>query len=264
MNMDICPENLLPFLKTGFIGRQMVSREELESTNITAIELGEAGAAGGLLVAADHQTGGRGRSGRSWFSPAGRNLYFSILLRPECSPGAIPQLAIVAALSLRDSIAEVCPEVNAGVKWPNDLLVDGAKLSGILCSMSAIGDRAEYAIVGIGVNVNLEKHEIPEEIPATSLKMLSGREVSRSLVLASFLNVFEKDYLDWIHYGSLEPFIERWRKCSCLDGSHVVVEQGSRLLSGTADGITDDGRLRLLDENGAVVLACAGDAHIRR
>jgi len=215
-------------------------------------------------VVADAQTGGLGRSGRSWFSPPGRNLYFSLLLRPDCRPGVVPQLAIVAALSLHDAVCRLCPGSGIGVKWPNDLLCNGSKLSGILCTMSCTGADVDYAVVGIGINVNLDVKDIPAEINATSLKIMAGAEMEREAVLAAFLSVFERDYQSWLLEKSLRPFICRWNECSCLEGQYVEVEQGRGAVVGIVEGITDEGHLRLRDAFGKIALAYAGDAHVRK
>jgi len=256
------PAELAHFLHTDSLGRNVLARELLASTNVTAAQLAEAGAPDGLLVVADSQTGGQGRNGHSWFSPSGRNLYFSMLLRPKCRPCVAPQLAIVAALSLRKVACELCYGRNIRVKWPNDLLCEGAKLSGILCTMSCTGSDVDYAVLGIGVNVNTAADDFPEDVKATSLQLLCGAPLDRARVLAAFLNAFEADYHAWMKEENLASFIPRWKECSCLEGKYVEVEQGSRIVSGMVDGITDDGHLRLRDASGKIALAYAGDAHI--
>ena len=258
------PARLGELLDTAFLGRSVVAKEQLSSTNTTASELACASAPEGLLVVADSQTGGMGRNGRTWFSPPGRNLYFSMLLRPDCMPGVVPQLAIVVALSLHDAVCRLCPDSKPCVKWPNDLLCNGSKLSGILCTMSCTGADVDYAVVGIGINVNLDAKDIPAEINATSLKIMAGAEMEREAVLAAFLNVFESDYQSWLSEKSLKPFLGRWSECSCLDGQYVEVEQGRGVLGGTVEGITDEGHLRLRDAFGRISLAYAGDAHVRK
>lgn len=262
---DITPATLAPFLKTHSFARRLVSCLCLESTNVFAAELAaDPATPEGLIVVADHQTGGRGRNGRLWFSPPNRNLYFSLLLRPTCAPGLVPQLAIVAALSLHKAIAGLDATLPVSVKWPNDIWCDGRKLSGILCSMSCIGMKTDYAIVGIGVNVNLAAAEIPTELAdtATSLWILSGHQWCRARLLADFANAFEEDCLLWSEAHSLKPFMERWRAVSILDGRLITAERGTATVTGIADGITEDGRLILLSDEHRQIFIAAGDAHI--
>ncbi len=253
---DISSTTLQPLLKTAFMGRTLISEMELDSTNIAAEELAKANAPEGLVVVADRQTAGRGRNGRSWLSPSGQNLYFSLLLRPSCQPARVPQLAIVAALS----IAKALPLPGIAVKWPNDVWMNGRKLCGILSTMSCMATATEYAVVGIGINVNMR--DFPEEIKGTSLAQEAGREFSRAEVLAAVLNTFEEDYVLWSHEQSLTPFMERWKAFSMLDGHTITAEHGHDILQGTACGITNEGLLKLKSPDGTTRLVAAGDTHI--
>ncbi len=253
---DIDAGTLTPLLKTSFLGRSLLSEAELESTNATAAELAAKNAPEGLVVLADHQTAGRGRNGRSWFSPQGKNLYFSFVLRPSCPPCAVPQLAIISALS----IAKALDTPVVSVKWPNDVWMNGRKLCGILSTMSCTSAKTEYAVIGIGINVNIR--DFPEGIQATSLALESGRDFSRAEVLAAVLNTIEEDYMLWRSHLSLEPFMERWRSLSMLDGKTITAEHGHETLVGTASGITADGLLKLTLPNGHTTLIAAGDTHI--
>ena len=258
------PSEVARYICTERLGRAVLAKKELTSTNTLCTQLAETGFPDGLVVVADAQTGGMGRNGRSWFSPSGKNLYFSMLLRPDCKPGVVPQLAIVVALSLRDVLCRLCPDKRIGMKWPNDLLCEGAKLSGILCTMSCTGANVDYAVVGIGVNVNTAADDFPEDVKATSLQLLCGTPLDRARVLATFLNAFEADYHSWLKHENLASFIPRWNECSCLEGQYVEVEQGRELVSGIVEGITEEGHLRLRDVSGKIALAYAGDAHIRK
>ena len=246
----------MPLLHTSFLGRTLVSEFELASTNITATELAEANAPEGLVVVADHQSAGRGRNGRSWLSPHAKNLYFSILLRPPCPPAAVPQLSILAALSITKALA--LPGI--AVKWPNDVWLNGRKLCGILSAMSCMATQTEYAVIGIGINVNMR--EFPEDIPGTSLALETGKELPRAKILASVLNAMEEDYSLWRQNQTLAPFMERWAACSMLDGKSITAEHGRTTLQGTACGITTDGLLKLNCPDGVTRLIAAGDTHI--
>ena len=256
---DITAEALARQLTTKAIGRSLLALDCTESTNLTAAELAPV-SNHGLVVVADHQTGGRGRNGRAWFSPPQRNLYFSILLKPTCAPSLVPQLSIVAALSMHTALLSLLPELPVAVKWPNDIWIDGRKACGILCTMSALGNATEYAVLGLGLNVNTALEELPPELrdTATSLRIASGHPCDRCHVLATFLNTFEQDFTQWLAAGSLEPFMERWNQASLLDGHPVTAEHGHDTIAGTARGITPQGQLRL-ETNGTITLISAGD-----
>ena len=251
---DITAKTLLPNLRTSFLGRTLVSEIELESTNTTTAELASANAPEGLVVVADHQTGGRGRNGRTWLSPPSQNLYFSILLRPECRPSDAPQLAILAALSIAKTLD------GTTVKWPNDVWMNGRKLCGILSQMSCMADKTEYVVIGIGINVNMR--EFPDDMPGTSLTLETNRMFNRVEVLGSVLNAIEDDYILWRRSPSLSPFMERWKACSLLDGKTIAAEYGHDILRGVACGITHDGFLKLKCTDGVTRLIAAGDTHI--
>ncbi len=256
---DITAETLASLLTTKAIGRSLLALDSTESTNLTAAELASV-SNHGLVVVADHQTGGRGRNGRAWFSPPQRNLYFSILLKPSCPPAIVPQLSIVAALSMHTALFSLLPELPIAVKWPNDIWIDGRKACGILCTMSAIGETTEYAVLGLGLNINTTLEELPPELhdTATSLRIASSHPCDRCHVLATFLNTFEQDYTQWLAACSLEPFMPRWNHASLLDGHPVTAEHGHSTIAGTARGITPEGQLRL-ETNGTITLISAGD-----
>ncbi len=256
---DISAEALSRQLTTKAIGRSLLTLDSTESTNLTAAELAST-SLHGLLVVADHQTGGRGRNGRVWFSPPQRNLYFSILLKPPCQPAIVPQLSIVAALSMHTTLLSLFPQLPVAVKWPNDIWIDGRKVCGILCSMSAMGNTTEYAVLGIGLNINTTLDELPSELhdTATSLRVASGFPCDRCHVLATFLNTFERDFTQWLDAASLTPFMHRWSLASLLDGHFVTAEHGHDTIIGTAHGITSEGLLKL-ENNGIITLISAGD-----
>lgn len=256
---DITAKALEKLLSTKAIGRALLTLESTESTNLTAAELAPV-SHHGLVVVADHQTGGRGRNGRVWFSPPQRNLYFSILLKPPCSPAIVPQLSIVAALSMNSALLSLFPQLHVAVKWPNDIWIEDCKVCGVLCTMSAIGATTEYAVLGLGLNVNTTLDELPPDLrnTATSLRIASGEPCDRCCVLAAFLNTFEQDYTQWLASGSLEPFMQRWCQASLLDGHPVTAEHGHDTIVGTACGITPEGQLKL-KTNGPITLISAGD-----
>lgn len=253
-----------PLLRTLALGRAWVYENELPSTNRTAVALAAAGAPHGLVVTADAQSQGRGRMGRSWHSPAGRNLYVSIVLRPAVPAPRVPQISLLTALALCRALHTVCPTVPVAVKWPNDLWVGARKLAGILCEMDAEVDRVRHVVVGVGLNVNLGSEDLPGDLSerATSLRLEAGAVVPRPEVLAAFLNDFEPALDQWLRVDDLSPFLAELEAISVLQGRRIRVDAGTRVLEGAAAGIAPDGRLRLRLESGPEVLVSSGDAHV--
>lgn len=258
----ISKEEIGNYLNTKYLGRALLIADVLESTNLTAEAIADQSPEG-LVVIAEQQTGGRGRNGRSWASPAERNLYCSIILKPDCAPEYVPQLAIVTAISIAEVLEQLSID-NIQIKWPNDIWLNMRKLCGILCSMSCIENCTEHAVVGIGININTTMQDLPAELSdkATSLRMHTGMCFNRSKVLAMVLNALEHDYEQWEKLHSLAPFQERWRKYDLLCNRTISAEHGRDIISGKVLGIENDGRLKLKTDNG-IILISAGDAHIK-
>jgi len=245
---------VLPLLKTEFIGRALHYRDVTDSTNRDAAAAAEAGCAHGTVFCAGEQRGGRGRMTRTWFSPPGVNLYFSVVLRPAVATALAASLPLVAGLAVASAVRRLMPELDPRVKWPNDILIDGRKVCGILCEMQAqIDCGVRYIIAGAGVNVNMERALFPAELRqrATSLKAESGRTLSRAGLLAGVLNEFEPYYAIWQREG-FQPLVGIMAQYDALKGREIAVQQGGRVVSGTADGVQPDGALRLATSSGIV------------
>lgn len=180
-------------LATRWVGRRIFFYEETDSTNNQAKNLASEGAEHGTLVVSDKQTQGKGRRGRSWSSPAQTGIFMSLILKPACSPEHASMLTLVAALAGARAVRKVTG-LSVGIKWPNDLVVNKKKVTGILTEMSADTGRIHYVVVGVGINANMT--EFPEEIreTATSLCLEAGHEVDRAELIAAFLNDFEVQY----------------------------------------------------------------------
>jgi BirA family biotin operon repressor/biotin-[acetyl-CoA-carboxylase] ligase len=253
-----------PLLRTSALGRQWLYEAVLPSTNRAAAERAAAGGPHGLVVVADAQTQGQGRLGRSWHSPGGRNLYLSVLLRPEVPTVRVPQISLLAALAVRRAVATLCPAVPVGLKWPNDLWVGDRKLAGVLCEMEAEVDRVRHVVVGVGLNVNAPADGWPAALAgrATSLYIETGRTWPRPEVLAAILNAFEPLLSLWLAGDGLSPVAEELAGASVLNGRRVRVDSGQRAVEGVVRGIAADGRLRLRLDPGGEVLLSSGDAHI--
>lgn len=251
-------------LTTSWLGKQNEWLSSCESTNRTAALQAEAGGPDGLLVFADTQTSGRGRLDRKWFSPSGVNLCFSFFLRPACQMFLFPQLAALTAISLHQALATICPEAGLSLKWPNDLLCSGRKISGILSECVTTPD-GPGVIVGIGFNLNSRLEDFPPELQSTaiSLRSQTGREFRRPEVLCAFLKFFEDNYAVWLNNASLSPFMEYWTKHDGLRGCPVKLQQPAATLTGLADGIAPDGRLRLQTAEGLLLCSCGDVIHLR-
>ena len=253
-----------PLLHTATLGRYWVFQSELASTNRVAAELAAAGAPQGLVVTAESQTQGRGRLGRTWHSPAGLNLYLSVLLRPDVAAVRVPQISLLTALAWRRALRDLCPRLSVAVKWPNDIWVGSRKMGGILCEMDAELDRVRHVVVGVGLNVNLSAADLPADLVgrATSALIELGAPVSRPHLLAAFLNAFEALLDDWLQGDDLGPFIAEFESCSALAGRRLRVDLGRRTVEGVATGLALDGRLRLRTDDGSELRISSGETHI--
>ncbi len=253
-----------PRLSTERFGRSLVFHGSTDSTNRQAKALARQGAGEGCVVVADLQTGGRGRMRREWVSPAGVNLYFSVVLRPSVSPVLLPQIPLLAAAAVHQALKAAADGLDASIKWPNDIMAGGRKLCGILCEMDSEPDLAHFVVTGIGVNVNLR--DIPEDIQdiATSLALETGREFSRAALLASILNRFEPLYDEWLRTGDLEPLLPYLEEHSWLNGREITVEGYNGSLGGTVTGLGRTGELLLRDGDGKVHTVSSGEATIRK
>ncbi len=252
-----------PFLTTRLIGRDYLFLEAVDSTNRQAIAQAEAGAPEGAVVAADNQTSGRGRMGRAWLSPPGLNAYLSILLMPKIEPARVTTLPLLAGLAVALTVERVVPGLRPLVKWPNDILINGRKLCGILCELDAEADRIRRVVCGIGVNLN--QTCFPEELAsrATSLAAEAGRPVPRARFVAELLNVFEPLYEAWLREGMgavREAFLAR----NALAGRAVTIEQAGGSVSGQVVDLGTDGSLVLQQADGRQTAVLSGDVHITR
>ncbi|MGH7794364.1 MAG: biotin--[acetyl-CoA-carboxylase] ligase [Candidatus Binatia bacterium] len=233
--------------------------QEIGSTNIRARELAESGAAEGEIVIAESQTQGRGRLGRRWESPPFSNLYLSIILRPSLPPKHAPQITLAAAVALVETVGSFLPGPPA-IKWPNDILIEGKKLAGILTEAACDTERVEYVILGIGVNLNYRADAMPEALRqrATSMADMTGKNVSRETVLVRLIHDLDRCYgeLEETGFEALRP---RWEAHFGLRGRRVRVELGDQAFTGRAQGIDREGALIVEDGDGQLRNIIAGD-----
>lgn len=240
---------------TRRVGRDVEYHAEIGSTNDRARELLAGGAADGIAVVADLQTAGRGRRGRSWVSPPGRNVMVSVGLRPRLEAGQAGLLGIAAALAVRDAAAAVVRWTELLVRWPNDVVTaDGAKLAGLLVETAIEDGRLTEAVIGMGVNVNWRRAEMPAEIAerATSLADLAGGDLDRVSFCYRLLDDLDAQVAA-LERG--ESPVERLRAVSALDGRPVTIDLGEERLEGVAAGVAADGSLLLDAPDGRVALA---------
>ncbi len=240
---SIFPHEIEHYLKTKFIGRNIISHFSVPSTNSLAFSLAEDGAPEGTLVIAEKQTSGRGRLGRRWHSSPKKGLWTSLILKPPFPPAELPGLSIVAATALAETIISKL-ELDAKVKWPNDCLIDGYKVAGILTEISAELDKANFVIVGTGININHTTKDFPPAFRrrATSLKIETGGRIDRVRFLADFLLEFEKTYIQFKRHG-LKPLLPRIKKLSSLLGKQVRLKKGNKTILAKAVDIGVDGAL---------------------
>jgi BirA family biotin operon repressor/biotin-[acetyl-CoA-carboxylase] ligase len=258
-NNPLSLDEIQDALGTKRLGTKFHYFQEIDSTNSHARRLADAGAPEGEVVIAEYQSDGRGRLGRNWVSPPYCNLYFSLLLRPALAPIHAPQITLMAAVALADTVAAFVAEPPA-IKWPNDILIRGKKLAGILTESSCDAKRIEFVILGIGVNLNFPCERMPASIRdrATSLMEVGGKSFSRENFLRRLIQDLDRCY------GILEDFgfdaiARRWEAYFALRGRRVRVEMVDEVISGTATGIDGDGALLLEAEDGVLHRVLAGD-----
>jgi len=238
---------------TPRIGRNLVYKERTGSTNDDLMRLGEQGAVEGTVVVADAQSAGKGRKGRRWESPAGRNLYLSVLLRPGLSPTQASLLTLLGAVEVCAAIEHLY-SLEARIKWPNDVLLGGKKTAGVLAEMQAEQEAIHYLVLGIGVNLNMTAEMFPEGMvyPATSVSLELGRPVERVSFARELLARLERGYDALLRQGS-GPLLDRWlRNCAHRDAWLEVSTAGGPVR----------GRFRGLEADGAMILEVEGPRRI--
>ena len=252
-----------PFLDGRRFGKKIIYHPLIASTNILAKALAVDGAPEGCVVVADSQSGGQGRMGRTWVSPPGVNLYFSLILRPGVPSIRVPQLTLLVAAAIHQAFCKLSFDLVAKIKWPNDILVRGKKLCGVLCEMQSEPDCTHFVVVGIGINVNQSEFPPLLQDSATSLFLERGQLLLRPELLASVLNHFEPLYDEWLLQEDLSFILPYLEAHSLLQSKEVTVDQLKRSLSGTVRGISCRGELKLENAEGETILVSSGEAHLQ-
>jgi BirA family transcriptional regulator, biotin operon repressor / biotin---[acetyl-CoA-carboxylase] ligase len=247
------PSAIEPLLRTRLLGKQGIHYyEDLGSTNDRARELARTGCPEGTLVLANSQALGRGRLGKSWASPRGTGLYFSLVFRPPFGISSAPRITLLAGVAVCRAINHIA-SVASRIKWPNDILIHGKKVAGILTELEASGSRIAHVVLGIGVNVNTPFSAFPSELrgKATSLLAQRGRSVSRAALLGRILSEGEKWWEVLLSEG-FQPVREAWRELSATLGKRVRAEGIGPGLVGTAQDIDEEGSLLIRSDDGMI------------
>ncbi len=255
-------EEIAAGLTTKRIGRKIICFKKTDSTNLIAFKLGEQGAEEGTVVISEEQSHGKGRLGRHWESPYGVNLYCSIILRPPLMPVKAAQFTFLSAVAVAQAI-EKTTSLLPRIKWPNDVLVNGMKVSGMLNEMSAETEKINFLVLGIGVNINMRREQFPSGLrhPASSLFLEGGKPVNRAEFTRALLTTFDLLYDDFLQRG-VSPVREQLLARSAFMGKRVKISFQENESFGIAAGLDDDGALLLQQSDGTIEKVLAGDVSV--
>lgn len=256
---DLAQDYLLMQVKSDLWKNVMV-HDSVESTNDLAMSLATRGEiAPGTVLVADSQTRGKGRLGRTWESPAGKNIYISLIIRPELEPKDATMLTILAAVAGALALQRSC-NIPVSIKWPNDLVISDKKLGGILTEVRADPDRVALAVIGIGINVNMDHKGLPEAIRdiATSARIETGKDQPRNGIIIELLKQFELWY-NILKKEGKKPLLDAWRRNSSTLGRKINISMQGASWSGIAEDIDDNGMLILKMKSGKRKTISSGD-----
>ncbi len=258
-------EDLLARLGPGhLVGRDIRVFQQTTSTNDVIEKLARDGVKEGVVVFAESQTTGRGRMGRKWMSPAGKGLWFSLLLRPDLRPQQATQLTVASAVALHQAILRTTG-LSPEIKWPNDLLLRGRKVAGILTEMHAELDQITHLILGIGIDVNLSSADFPADLrrTATSLKVELGKPVPRPELAVAVLIAMDAAYAR-VLCGDFAALATEWEAHCSTVGAQVAIRAGERVIRGRAESLSEDGALLVRTEHGHLERVVGGDVTLEK
>lgn len=257
------PDRLYPwevdrYRNTTILGKRIIHLENVDSTNIAAFKLALAGEPEGTCVIAESQSKGKGRLGRKWFSPIEKNIYLSVVARPQVHPSVVYPITFLSSLAVYDTIEALTGE-KPTLKWPNDVLMNGRKVCGTLLELSTEADMVRFVIIGMGFNVNMDADELDDEIrqKASSLAMETKKLYERALVCGMLLSNLEKYYLRFKQEGERE-ICRVWEERASIKGKYMEINQMGESYKGVAEGIDNDGAI-LLNIDGKIKKIIAGD-----
>jgi len=241
----LLPEILRPLLRGTIFGEHVHHFYKIGSTNTAAMAAAAEGAPEGSVFLAEEQTAGRGRGANSWQSPRSSGIYCSVIVRPALPPSEVLALSLAAGLAVRAAIEQVDSRVRADLKWPNDLLIDGKKICGILTEMNAEATRVRYIVVGVGINVN--QASFPKDLSATSLRLVTGSEWSRVELVAALLKSLDREYRQLLEGREGQASILRRfaENSSWVRGKPVRIEENGAAFEGTTEGLDTRGFLQV-------------------
>ncbi|WP_341323035.1 biotin--[acetyl-CoA-carboxylase] ligase [Solibacillus sp. FSL H8-0523] len=254
---------LKQLLTTKRYGQQVHYFERVESTQLVAHDLVRQGVPDGTLVIAEHQTAGRGRMQREWESSEGKGIWMTLIIRPEIAPHQAPQFTLVTAVAVVNAMKVSFQNFTPQIKWPNDILVNGKKTTGILTEMIAEENRIQALLIGIGINVNQEQADFPDALQtiATSVAIEEGQQVDRVQLVAKVLDFLEHYGDHYVKHGF--PLIKKlWEESSCTIGSQVRATTLREVVEGEAIAITDSGVLEIRQANGEIKGVYSADIEI--
>lgn len=257
----ITEEEINEYLKTKYVGRNYKHFNEIDSTNTQCKRECSENIIEGMVIVSEEQSKGKGRLGRSWSSPKGTGIWMSIILTPAIAPVLAPKITIIGAAAVYNALKDM--NINVGIKWPNDIVIDGKKVCGILTEMNAEIDRINYVVMGIGINVNTE--EFPEELSdkATSLRIQCGENINRKELVGKILNYTEYYYDLFKETGSIKEVINICKKGSVVLGKEIKVISGCSEIICEAIDIDDDGELIVKYEDGSIHKVISGEVSVR-
>lgn len=249
-------------MDTVWAGRKVLFFDTIDSTNLRAKLEAEAGAPQGTLIVADEQSAGRGRRGREWDSPAGKNIYCTLLLRPDMDPNRASMLTLVMALAVAEGIRRTC-RLETQIKWPNDIVIEGRKVCGMLTEMSVERDYIHYVVVGVGINVGVQ--EFPEALreTAASLQQFTGAPVNRAALIAEIMKSFETIYQRFCRTCDCSEIRTDYEAVLVNYNHPVRVMDPKGEYTGIARGINDMGELLVELPDGTVQPVFAGEVSVR-
>jgi len=258
--LNSCPDKLFPEeiqhqLGTKNFGKKIIFYETVDSTMDAAFQMALKGCPEGTVICAEGQTKGRGRLGRSWTSPKGKGVYLSIVLHPALPPSEVAKLTLLSAVAVNEAVKKIAG-ITAAIKWPNDLLINGRKVAGILTELNAETDRVKFLVVGIGVNVNTNLNFLPVE--ATSLKVEAKKNISRVHLVQEILRNMEEWYFRFQREG-FQPIILKWKESNATLNKRIRISDPGGYTDGLALDIDQDGGLLIRQDSGIIVKKMTGD-----
>jgi len=258
------PVEIKELLNTKFIGKDIVYLDSVDSTNSYGKRLAESDFSDGTVIIAEEQTSGRGRLGRDWVSPKGKGIWMTIILNPYIKPNLASQVTLIAAMAVLKAIKAVY-DMDIMIKWPNDLVVNGKKVCGILAELGAEIERVNYLCVGIGINANLDESDFKNQAldMATSLKIAAGMEVERKKLIVRILDIFESYYSKFLEKGSIEFMIEEYKKYLVNMGKEVRLVAKNEEIHAITEDITSEGHLLVRLDDGTLKEISSGEVSVR-